>query len=73
MQTNLEKLMAKNDEAAEYYHSLHTSVRAAVDEHAMEIKTQEDLIEAANRSMSGLLKEYGGIYDDSSQYPKEGA
>lgn len=71
MQTNLEKLMEKNGRAAEYYHSLHASVRAVVDEHAMEIKTQEDLIETANRGMSGLLKQYGGIYDDSSYYPGE--
>ena len=69
MQTNLEKLLDKNNRAAEYYHSLHASVREVVDSRAEEIKTQEDLIQTANRGMTNLLKEYGGIYDDSSPFP----
>ena len=70
MQTNLENLLDKNDRAAEYYHSLHASVREIVDSHADEIKTQEDLIQIANRGMTNVLKQYGGIYDDSSSFPQ---
>ena len=70
MQTNLENLLEKNNQAAEYYYSLHASVREIVDSHAGEIKTQEDLIQVANRGMTNVLKQYGGIYDDSSPYPQ---
>ncbi len=70
MQTNLGNLLDKNNRAAEYYHSLHASVREIVDSHAEEIKTQDDLIQVANRGMTNVLKQYGGIYDDSSQYPE---
>ena len=70
MQSGLQNLLDKNTRAYEYYHSLHSSVRAIVDNHADEIKTQEDLIEIANRGMTGVLREYGGIYDDSSPYPQ---
>ncbi len=70
MQTGLMNLLDKNNQAAEYYYSLHASVREVVDSHADEIKTQEDLIQVANRGMSNVLKEYGGIYNDSSPYPE---
>lgn len=70
MQTGLANLLEKNNQAAEYYYSLHASVREIVDSHADEIKTQEDLIQVANRGMSNVLKEYGGIYDDSSSFPE---
>ncbi len=70
MQTGLENLLEKNNQASEYYYSLHASVREVVDSHADEIKTQEDLIQVANRGMSNVLKQYGGIYDDSSPYPQ---
>jgi hypothetical protein len=70
MQTNLGNLLDKNNRAAEYYHSLHASVREIVDSHAEEIKTQDDLIRVANRGMTNVLKQYGGIYDDSSHYPE---
>jgi hypothetical protein len=68
MQSNLENLLEKNQKAAEFYHSLHVSVRAMVDKYADEIKTQEDLVALANRGMTHVLKEYGGIYNDSSPY-----
>ncbi len=71
MQTGLNNLIETNGRAAEYYHSLHTSVRAAVDRRAAEIQTQEDLISIANRSMTELLGKYRGMYDDSSNYPEE--
>ncbi len=71
MQTGLDNLIEKNTKAAEYYYSLHTSVRAAVDRRAADIITQEDLIAVANRSMTELLGKYRGIYDDSSNYPEE--
>ncbi len=69
MQTNHEHLLDKNHQAAEYDYSLHASVREIVDSHAGEIKTQEDLIQVANRGMTNMLKQYGGIYDNSSRYP----
>ena len=69
METGLQALLEKNNRAAAYYASLHPSVRAVVDNHAREITTQEDLIATANRGMTGVLREYGGIYDDSSPYP----
>lgn len=70
MQTNLGNLLDKNNRAAEYYHSLHASVREIVDSHADQIKTQEDLIQIANRGMKDVLKQYGDIYIDSSPYPE---
>jgi hypothetical protein len=70
MQTNLGNLLDKNNRAAEYYHSLHACVREIVDSHAEEIKTQEDLIQIANRGMKDVLKQYGDIYIDSSPYPE---
>ncbi len=69
MQTGLELLLQSNSRAAEYYASLHPSVQAMVHNHADEINTQEELISIANNSMTGLLREYGGIYDDSDTYP----
>lgn len=71
MQTGLNSLIETNNLAAEYYNSLHMSVRAAVDRRAADIQTQEDLISVANRSMTELLGKYRGIYDDSSEYPRE--
>lgn len=70
MQSNLINLLEKNNQAAEYYYSLHASVREIVDGYADEIKTQEDLIQVANRGMTNVLKEYGDIYNDSSPYPE---
>lgn len=71
METGLSNLIETNNRAAEYYYSLHTAVRAAVDRRAAEIQSQEDLISIANRSMTELLGKYRGIYDDSSNYPEE--
>lgn len=58
------ELLRQDDRAADFYNSLHQSVRAAVDERAGEIVFDEDLYAIANNAMTESLNQYGEIFDD---------
>lgn len=62
---SLQELLAHDAHADKFYHSLHPSVRHAVDGKAAQIMLAEDLVTIANRAMSNELSQYEDIFDDS--------
>lgn len=61
---SLQRLLHDDQNAREYYRSLHPSVRAQIAQE--EISTPEQLTGRANDATSALLVEYIGLYDDGT-------
>lgn len=66
---SLYQLLYRDARAAEFYASLHPSVKRVVDQSKDAIHREEDLSAIANNAMTEALKEFSGIYDDSDTWP----